>query len=382
MRTDARRAARIAYVIGELGTGGAELQLFQLLRHLDRSRFEPSVFVLSTGGFWVEPIQRLGIPVADFARRRTADVSRLRHLRSALRALAPDILQTIRWAGNSYGRLAAAGLGIPTIIASERVLVLERAAWQVRLERVLDRMTDAHLVNCAAIADGLVARERIPRAKIRVIPNGIDARAVSWTHDHRAARIAAGLAPDRAIVAQVGRLTTQKDYPTFLRAAARIAHVRPDVDFLVVGDGAEREALEALVRTLGLGSRVRFTGLRHDVPTLLQAVDVLALASTFEGFPNVLLEAMAVGAVVVATAVGGAPELVESGDTGLLVPPRDATAMADAILRILDDQALARRLATAARHSVETRFTVERLAARTMELYTELLDVKRPAEAA
>src|SRR5204862_4953616 len=160
----------------------------------------------------------------------------------------------------------------------------------------------------------------LPREKIEVIPNGIDlGRLPPFSLDRRAARSAAGLRRDRRLVAGVGRLDAQKDFPTFLRAAAMIAAEVPDVDVLVVGEGGERAALEALARRLGLGARVVFTGLRHDVPRLLAAVDVFALTSLYEGFPNVLLEAMATGAVAVATDVGGWRELVTSGETGLLV---------------------------------------------------------------
>src|SRR5256712_12726695 len=127
--------------------------------------------------------------------------------------------------------------------------------------------------------------------------------------DRRAARVAAGFKRDRRLVAGVGRLEAQKDFPTFLRAAAMIAAQFPDVDFLVVGEGEERGALEALARRLGLGTRVVFTGLRHDVPQLLAAADVLALTSTYEGFPNVLLEGMAAGAVPGAASVRGGREL-------------------------------------------------------------------------
>src|SRR2546428_417329 len=215
---------RVAYVIGELGKGGAEYQLYELLRHLDRRRFAPGVFVLAPGGWWVEPIRALGVPVEEIPRRGPADVRRLTRLRASLRRFAPHLLHAILWSGNSYGRLAALGLGIPVVIAAEF----------------------------------------------------------------------------------------------------------PDVDFLVVGEGGERAALEALARRLGLGARVVFTGLRHDVPRLLAAVDVLALTSLYEGFPNVLLEAMATGAVAVATDVGGCRELVTSGETGLLVPPRAPAALAAA----------------------------------------------------
>jgi len=368
---------RVAYVIGELGKGGAEYQLYELLRHLDRRRFAPGVFVLAPGGWWVEPIRALGVPVEEIPRRGPADVRRLARLRASLRRFAPHLLHAILWSGNSYGRLAALGLGIPVVIAAERVVTPYRG-WQVMVERALDRVTDGYLVNCEAIAAWQVERKRLPREKIEVIPNGIDlGRLPPFSLDRRGARSAAGLRRDRRLVAGVGRLDAQKDFPTFLRAAAMIAAEVPDVDFLVVGEGGERAALEALARRLGLGARVVFAGLRHDVPRLLAAVDVLALTSLYEGFPNVLLEAMATGAVAVATDVGGCRELVTSGETGLLVPPRAPAAVAAAVGRVLRDPALARRLATAARQRVEGAFSIDVMARRTMDAYLRRLDATR-----
>src|SRR5205814_1894757 len=256
---------RVAYVIGELGKGGAEYQLYELLRHLDRRRFTPRVFVLAPGGWWVEPIRDLGVPVEEIPRRGPADVRRLARLRVALRRFAPHVVHTILWSGNSYGRLAALGLGIPVVIAAERVVPAYRA-WQVMVERALDRVTDAYLVNCEAIAAWQVERKRLPREKI-------------------------------------------------------------------------------------------------------------------EGFPNVLLEAMATGAVAVATDVGGCRELVTSGETGVLVPPRAPAAVAAAVGRVLRDPALARRLATAARQRVEGAFSVDVMARRTMDAYLRRLDATRASAA-
>jgi glycosyltransferase involved in cell wall biosynthesis len=223
------------------------------------------------------------------------------------------------------------------------------------------------------VATVLVERERLPCRKVRVLPNGIDlARIPPFDPDRTRARRALGFAPERRLVAQVGRLAAQKDYPTFLRAAALVAAELPDVDFLVVGEGDDRPALEALVFELGLGARVRFTGVRHDVPALLGAVDVLALCSRFEGFPNVVMEAMATGAVAVATDVGGARELVEPETTGLLVPPGAPEEAGAAILGVLRGSELARRLALAARRRVEEEFAVEAMARRTVVAYEEL----------
>jgi glycosyltransferase involved in cell wall biosynthesis len=379
MRTDA--PYRVAYVIGELTKGGAEYQLHELLRMLDRGRFQPRVFALAPGGYWADAIRGLGIPVAELVRRGSADLGRLARLRAGLRAFAPQILHTLLWPGNSYGRLAAIGLGIPVVIAAERNAI-RRPPWQVVVERVLDRATDAYLVNCEAIAALLADRERIGRQKIRVIPNGIDlARLEPFTLERAGARAAAGLEPGRRLVAQVGRLTAQKDYPTFLRAAAMVAGEIADVDFLIVGEGEERDALAALASRLGIAARVHFTGLVHDVPVLLRRVDVLALTSTYEGFPNVLIEAMASGAVAVASDVGGCREIVSHQETGILVPPRAPAATAAAILRVLRDPALARRLALAARRRIERDLVIERMAERTMAAYLELLHANRPPAA-
>src|SRR5262245_46222545 len=225
---------RVAYVIGELGKGGAEYQLYELLRGLDRERFRPAVFVLATGGYWAGPIRALGVPVDEFASRGSGDLGRLRRLRRALRTFAPDVLHTILWSGNSYGRLAAAGLRIPLVVAAERN-VIARPTWQMAMERVLDRWTDVYLAHSQAIVDTLVGRGGLPAAKMRVVHTGIAlARLPPFALDRRDARRALGFDPGRRLVVQVGRLESQKDYPTFLAAAARVAAALPNVDFLVV----------------------------------------------------------------------------------------------------------------------------------------------------
>jgi glycosyltransferase involved in cell wall biosynthesis len=372
---------RVAYVIGELGKGGAEYQLYELLRGLDRSRFAPTVFALAAGGYWARPMRELGLPVHEFAARRSADVGRLRRLRQALRRLAPHVLHTILWSANSYGRLAAVRLGIPVVVTAERN-VIARAPWQIAIERAPDRWTDVYLVNSHAVVDGLVRRERLPGAKMRVVHNGIDLdRVPAFSLDRRPARHALGLDPARRLVAQVGRLEPQKDYPTFLAAAARVAAALPDVDFLVVGDGVLRADLETTARRLGIADRVRFLGLRHDVPGLLAGVDVLALTSRWEGLPNVVIEGMATGAVAIATDVGGCGELIVPGETGMLVPPAEPEAVAAAVLDVLTAPERAAGLALAARRRIEREFTLAAMVAKTTRVYETSLAGKLESDA-
>jgi glycosyltransferase involved in cell wall biosynthesis len=373
---------RLTYVIGELGKGGAEYQLYELLRGLDRTRFAPTVVALAAGGYWAEPIRALDVPVREIPASGSADLGRLRRLRGELRALSPHVLHTVLWSGNSYGRLAAIGLSIPVVLTAERN-VIARPSWQVMVERTLDRLTDRYLVNCRAIADGLVEREGLPREKMLVVHNGIDlGRLPPFVVDRRPARIALGFDPDRRLVAQVGRLAPQKDYPTFLQAAARVAAEHADVDFLVVGEGELRAALVEQAASLGIADRVRFLGLRHDVPAVLGAVDVFALTSLYEGLPNVVIEAMSAGAVAVATDVGGTADLVAPGETGILIHPRDAGTAAAAIGRLLREPDTRVRMATAARRRIEDDFGMEAMVRRTSEIYLERLRAAVVAEAA
>jgi glycosyltransferase involved in cell wall biosynthesis len=360
---------RIAYVIGELGTGGAEYQLYELVRGLDRTRFAATVLALAAGGYWAERIRALGVPVIELPSRHSMEIGRLRRLRAHLRALAPQVLHTVLWSGNAYGRLAALGLGIPVVITAERN-VIRRPGWQRMIERVLDAGTDRYLVNSAAIVEELTARGGLSRAKMEVVHNGIDLATVPPFEPARApARVALGFDPQRRLVAQVGRLEPQKDYRTYLAAAAAVAARGADVDFLVVGDGRLRAELEGEAARLGIAERVRFTGVRHDVPALLAAVDVLALTSRYEGLPNAVIEAMATGAVAVATDVGGVRELVVPEETGVIVPVGRPDLVADAIAGLLADPARGRRMAVAARKRIEERFTVAAMVARTTALY-------------
>ena len=376
------RGTRIAFVIGELGKGGAEYQLYELVRGLDRSRFAPRVFALSAGGYWAGALRDIGVEVIELPSRRSMELGRLRGLRRHLAAFRPQVLHTVLWSGNVYGRLAALGLGIPVVVAAERN-VIRRPGWQRTLERALDVVTDRYLVNSGAIVEELVGSGGLPRAKMQVVHNGIDlGRLPPFEPERARARAALGFDPARRLVAQVGRLEPQKDYPTFLAAAARIAEAVADVDFLVVGEGGLRAALEAQAAEHGLAERVRFTGVRHDVPALLGAVDVCVLTSLYEGLPNVVIEAMATGAVAVATDVGGTRELIVPDETGVIVPVQRPDRVAEVTTALLRDPGRARRMAVAAHARIVERFTVDAMVRRTTAVYEECLRAAGVAVAA
>ena len=182
-----------------------------------------------------------------------------------------------------------------------------------------------------------------------------------------------GLDQRAPLVGIVGRVTGVKNHRLFLTAAARLLAVRPDVHFVVVGDGDLGPEVRTLARRLGLSSRVTFTGWRHDLSRIYADLDVLVSCSKSEGTPFAIIEAMAAGCPVVATAVGGVPDLIDDQVSGLLVPPGEPAPLAAAVLRLIRDPGFARALARSAADRVETRFGAGRLASDMDALYTELL---------
>jgi glycosyltransferase involved in cell wall biosynthesis len=220
---------------------------------------------------------------------------------------------------------------------------------------------------------GYMRASGLPRGRLGVIHNGIDPGPSPEAAGRAAARARLGLWSDAFIVGTVARLDPVKDLETLLRgfATARASH--PDARLVVVGDGTERAALERIAASLGLGGSVLFLGERHDVREILPAFDVFVNTSVTEGVSITILEAMAAGLPVVATAVGGTPEVIVDGQQGILVPARSPEKIGQAILELARNPALRQRLGTAGRRRVQDRFTVDRMVAEYMEVYRSCL---------
>jgi glycosyltransferase involved in cell wall biosynthesis len=215
-----------------------------------------------------------------------------------------------------------------------------------------------------------VKRVGIPRSKTLVLPNGVDLPAAASLPEQAQARATLGLPLEGLLVASVARLNPVKRLDVLLQALALVEEAK----LVLVGDGPERGRLEALAESLGISGRVHLAGYREDVWPWLAACDVFALSSEWEGMPNAVLEAMAAGLPVVATRVGGTPDVVVEGVTGYLVPSDDPLALARALKALIRDSGLRYQMGAAGRHRVEERFSVERMVERTQALYEELLE--------
>jgi glycosyltransferase involved in cell wall biosynthesis len=370
---------RAVHVAGSAEWGGGERYLELFARHHDRERFPIEVIVPAPGPLGAR-LEALGIDVHVVDLGALVSPGALFRLASVLRRLAPHVVQSHGARSNVYTRVAGRLAGVPVVVSTIHNALRDYPVAPARsaLYHTMDRVTLPLATRVVCVA-GELARDYPGRAL--VIHNGIDLGdfdVPALTTAARERRASVGL-DGGPIVGFIGRLTPWKDPLTFLRVVAAVRRARPDVRALVVGDGPLRVEVERAAEALGVASCCRFLGERSDVPALLAAMDVVLLTSVSEGFPFVVLEAMAMERPVVATAVNGVPEIVEPGVTGRLVPRGDVEALARATLDVLDAPDAARRMGQAGRRRVVDHFTAQRMVAETQALYLRLLP---PAPAA
>jgi glycosyltransferase involved in cell wall biosynthesis len=364
---------------------GAEVLVSETIRRL-AGRIEPSVFCLDAVGVLGERLRAQGVEVLSFGRRPGRDWRMAWRMAREIRARGIEILHAHQYTPFFYAALGRAlSQRQARIILTEHgrhypdvVSPLRRAANRL----VLDRLADAVNACCAFSARSLGRLDGFAAGRIEVIPNGIEVGRYGPAVDRASLRERLGLDPGRRYVVNVARFHPVKDQAMLLRAFGAVAAARPGVDLLLVGDGLLRPDLERLVRELEIADRVRFLGVRFDVPDLLRAADVFALTSVSEAASLTLLEAMASGLPVVVTDVGGNPEIVRDGVDGLLVPRGDDRAAAAAFLRLLDDPAAAARMGAAGRARTHERYRIEQTIDSYLRLYLRLCGRTPAAEGA
>ncbi|MBI3493072.1 MAG: glycosyltransferase [Acidobacteria bacterium] len=370
--------------------GGTERHLMNLTEGLDHARFDLEFACLRRQGEFLDAIKARGLPVREYPVTNLygprALAQELRFAR-ALKRWRVDIVHTYNFYPNVFALPAARLAGTPVVIASIRDTGPYLTPRQRVAQRVACRFAHHVLVNADAVRRWLVEDGYSP-ANITVIRNGLDLTRFTIHGEDPSLRRELGLPPGAPVVAMLSRLDRLKGVEDFLDAAARVAARVGHVHFLIIGDkgfadrAEYRRELEARAARLGLARRVVFTGFRMDVPRLLALVAVSVLPSLSEGLSNTLLESMAAGIPVVATRVGGNPEVVEHGATGWLVPPHDPEALGEAIASILQDPSQAKSFGRRARERVAEQFSLERMVRETERFYERaLLQARRPEAA-
>jgi glycosyltransferase involved in cell wall biosynthesis len=295
-------------------------------------------------------------------------------LRAALRELQPDVIHTHQIGPLFYTGLAATGMRKPLIVHTEHGKVnyagRRRTRW---LGRVAAHFAEVFYCLSQDMADAVAAAGVVPRRKLRVIRNGIDTAFYSHQRDTSLIRRELTIPPDAPLIGTVGRLNEIKRQDVLINALAILVRQKPNAHLLLVGDGPLRAALQEQVHRLGLHDRVHFAGYQTDTTAFLHAMDVFALTSRSEGMPQALLEACVACKPVIATRVGGIPEVIDHGVSGLLVEPGDANALAVGFLELLTNHDRAAAMARRASEKVVANFDVARMARDYHRDFLELL---------
>ncbi|HLK68129.1 MAG TPA: glycosyltransferase [Bryobacteraceae bacterium] len=358
--------------------GGTERQVANLALGIDSSHFDLHLACLRNSGELLTELETLRVPREEF---RIGPLYSPKTFWQGIR-LARYVRRNLIQIVHSYGfypnvftvpvaRMAGASIVVASIRDTGDIL----SPIQRRVQKMVCKLADCVLVNAEAIRESLIQQGYDP-CNIVVIRNGITVSRFERKQRGAILRQELGLPAAARLVGVFSRLNRMKGVEYFLEAAKVLAERLPDVCFLVVGDGGIRPELEERAARLGLGGRIVFTGFRSDIPDLLSEAAVSVLPSLSEGISNTLLESMASGVPVVATRVGGNPEVVEDGVSGLLVPPRDSAALAAAIGRILEDEQLASALGQAGMRRVSELFSIESSVHQTEHLYERLVEAK------
>ena len=367
---------RLVHLILDMGFGGAERLAQNLAIAMADAGADCRVVCLDAISENTEPLARHGIPIELVKRRQTAfDVAACLRLVRRLKALDVRLLHAHDLSSLAYGVVAGLLLRIPVVMTEHSRHYIDERPLR-RLEKRLLCLGLDRLVNVSPeLARASVARDGVAPDKVTVIENGVDAARFAGGNGE-AWRTALGLAPGTPAIGMVGRLEAIKGPDVLLSAFAALADRFPDAVLVYAGDGGLRPSLEDRARGLGLAHRTHFLGARADIPDIMAGLDILALPSLSEGLPFALLEGMAAGRAVAATAVGRVPEILLPGqrtETGLLVPPGDPHTLSLALASLLANEALRLRLGRAAREYVVRRYDQRSMCAAYQAVYARML---------
>jgi glycosyltransferase involved in cell wall biosynthesis len=363
--------------IGEAGGGGAERVARDQLVELDPKRFERVLFVSRpptpgdpTGEAVVADLRRRGVAVHFLKRRFKYDPLAWWPMFQALRRERTDVLHAHSFGQNAWASVIGRLTRVPAVIAHEHNWAFTGRALRPVIDReLIARCASAMIVVSREARRRMIEVERIAPDRLVFLPNGIRELPPG---DRGAVRAELGIGRDDPLIGTVCILRSEKALDVLVRAAALLVRDLPRLRVLIVGEGEERAGVEALVKELGLEEHVILTGARTDVPSVLAALDVAVLSSDYEGIPLSMLEFMDAGKPIVATNVGGIPEVIEDGVHGLLVPRRNEAALAAAVGRLLRDPDSARELGARARERCRSEFSLDRTVDRLEELYEQL----------
>jgi len=373
--TSVNRRLRIAFIIKSMEIGGSQTHLVQVLRLLDRNRFDPVLYCLSGDGVLLDRVREMGVaietPGAGRGFRGMDLPSRVVALTRSLRLQKPDLVHTYLLRANLVGAISARLAGVRQIMVSKRGCHW-RKGFELISARIGNSLARRIMVNADAVRDFVHDNEGCPVSKMVVIPSGVDT-------DRFAPAAAAGgasslgLPEDRRLVGIVTRMRVRKGVEEFIRAMGQVRRTFPNAHGVIVGEVELDADLRALVRDLDLHEHLTLLGRRSDMPDVYSAFEIFVLSSHDEGMSNAILEAMSMEKPVVATEVGGTGEVIRHGQSGWLVPPKDPEALAAGIEQALADPSVARTMGKLGRRIVVEKFSAQSMVQSMERLYLEMI---------
>lgn len=369
------RRIKVVHLITSLEVGGAQHGMLLGLPRFDSDKYEHIICSIMDRMQMATQFRAVGIEVVSLGLRKKTDVFVAQRLVSLLRRQRPDILHTYLLHGNVLGRIAGRLAGVPAIIGSERTIGQARR-WGRLATKLTNPLTNAVEVNSTLGGNAIENDLGVPHEKVEVVRSGLDLDAFANSTRRKDVRLSLNLTDDQHLVVYVGRLRQVKGVEYGIRAFAAAQSERPDMHMALAGEGDQLNYLKQLANEFKVNDKVTFLGVRNDLPDLLSAADSVLMPSLNEGFPRTAIEAMAASKPIIATNVGGTPEAIIDGETGILVPSKDIESMTSALINLVNDPELQTRLGTAGRKRAVQNYSVENYVSRLDGLYRQLLGIE------
>jgi len=361
--------------------GGAEKNLFEVVTRLNPQRYKPIIMCLK-GGKLVNVLRRKGIEIINLKIKKIYTPCALIKALKIIETLKKQdvkIVVTYHESSDFLGILTRLS-GVPVLVSSRRNMGYKLKKRHIFIYRIINNLFDKIITVSDAVKNEIFNKENVLWNKLTTIYNGVEIEKFSRIIDRDAVKKSLALENDRPIVGVVASFRPIKGHKYFLEAASIIIKKIPKIYFLLVGwyDHSDiyYHYITKIIEKKNIQKNIILTGVRTDIPEMLSIMDICALPSINEGFPNAILEAMAAGKPVVATNSGGTPEAIVNGETGILVPPCNPEALANAILKLLRDKKMASNMGTASQERIKCLFNINKMMRDTENLYEKLLVTK------
>ncbi len=366
---------KILYIIGQLGIGGAEKQLILLAKNLNRDKYLPIICSLSTNTELKYLLAGTGIKLIVIPESGSPDISRFFKILRMVRREAPDLIHSYLFVANTWARIVGSIYQIPVII-SIRSVKSDKPFYMKFIDRILSSLGSYMIVNSKEGADLVLKMKEFNKEKIQVIYNGYDEQQFDYSKTRKELLDELGIPAHHKVIGMVGRFSPVKNPIVVIKSFYQLSKKYNNLSLLFVGDGELFPSLCDLAVQLHIKDKVIFAGQRNDMGDIYKLIDVLVLASIREGFPNVMLEAMYHCIPVLATPVGGIPEIIDNGWNGVLVPVNDIGAMSNGIERILSNDEFTKRITDNASQTI-SELTIQDAVAETEAVYQKLLEASK-----